>query len=338
MSYFFSIVIPVYNTEEELPRALDSIVNQDFDINKIEVIVINDASPKTAQCNGIIKEYSSKLTIKYLKNEVNQGTITTRKLGVENCSVREGWILFLDPDDYLEESACKVLYEDIQKNGYADYIQFNYYEVNEGVKGKTLITRNTYNRYIEGVSTFEQNHTLWNKCFNLSFMKNVCENTQTFYACYATDYYQFRIIDYYVKNIHFIEAPLYNYVMGNGITSEKYNKEKLKNIFTSIQNIEKHLCDFYQNKNSESYIPMVKNFSKYLYNYYFGFVNIYDFFDVYVEVLGIEKFKAFVIRHLDKLNDTIREYEKKMRLLLPIKIIAKPFRAFYRFCKERIKK
>ena len=26
MSYFFSIIIPVYNTEEYLPRALDSIV------------------------------------------------------------------------------------------------------------------------------------------------------------------------------------------------------------------------------------------------------------------------------------------------------------------------
>ena len=58
MSYFFSIIIPVYNTEKLLPRALDSILNQDFDINKIEVIVVNDASPKVMQCDEIIEKYS----------------------------------------------------------------------------------------------------------------------------------------------------------------------------------------------------------------------------------------------------------------------------------------
>ena len=55
MSCFFSIIIPVYNTEQYLPRALDSILNQDFDIDKIEVIVVNDRSPKTMQCDEIVE-------------------------------------------------------------------------------------------------------------------------------------------------------------------------------------------------------------------------------------------------------------------------------------------
>lgn len=115
MSCFFSIIIPVYNSEEYLPKALDSILNQDFDINKIEVIVVNDASPKVMQCDEIIEKYSHKLKIKYIKNKLNQGTITARKLGIEGSTLKEGWILFLDPDDYLELNACNVLYEDIQK-------------------------------------------------------------------------------------------------------------------------------------------------------------------------------------------------------------------------------
>jgi len=337
MYCFFSIIIPVYNSEEYLPKALDSILNQDFDINKIEVIVVNDASPKVMQCDEIIEKYSHKLKIKYIKNKLNQGTITARKLGIEGSTLKEGWILFLDPDDYLELNACNVLYEDIQKNGNADYIQFDYYELNNDVKKKKLVTKNTYDRNIKGVLTFEQNHTLWNKCFNFSFMKNVCENTKSFYACYATDYYQFRIIDYYAENIRFIEIPLYTYSMENGITNKKYNKEKLKTIFTSIENIEKYLCDFYINKNSDEYIPMVKNFSQYIYNYYFNLVDIDDFFDAYAEIVGIEKLKAIIIKHMDELNSIVEVYEKKMRLLLPIKILIKPFRELCKFCKKHSK-
>lgn len=339
MPCFFSIIIPVYNTEIYLKKALDSIANQDFDINKIEVIVINDASPKSNQCDEIIKEYSFKLNINYIKNEVNQGTITTRKIGIENCDIGTSWILFLDPDDYLLENACRFLYEDIQKNGDADYLEFDYYELQGNIKKKASAIKDTVNRNIRGVLSFEQNHTLWNKCFNFSFIKNVCENTESFYACYNTDYYQFGIIEYYTKNRRKINEYLYVYVKEDGITNvSKYDKEKLRKVFTSIHNVESHLCDFYLSKGSDLYIPVIEDFSQYLYNSCLSRSEINDFFDIYIETLGIERFKAFVVCYLNNLQNTIKAYQKKMRFLFPIKILIKPFRAFYRFCKRCNKK
>ena len=339
MSCFFSIIIPVYNTEQYLPRALDPILNQDFDIDKIEVIVVNDRSPKTMQCDEIVERYSHKMKLKYIKNEMNEGTITTRKIGVKSSNLTEGWILFLDPDDYLEVNACNVLYEDIQKNGNTDYIEFDYYELDKNIKEKALAINNTENRNIKGILSFEQNHTLWNKCFNFFFIKNVFEDTESFYACYNTDYYQFGIIEYYTKSRRKLDEYLYVYVKEDGITNvSKYSKEKLKKIFISIHNVEKHLSDFYLAKNCNSYIPIIEGCSEYLYNSCFFRSEITDFFDVYVEVIGIEKFKTFFICHIDGLNNTIKEYQKKMRLLLPIKILIKPFRSFYRFCKKYCKK
>ena len=79
MSSFFSIIIPVYNTEKLLPRALDSILNQDFDNNKIEVIVVNDGSPNANECRSIIKEYAKKLNIKFIDNIENQGLYMARR-------------------------------------------------------------------------------------------------------------------------------------------------------------------------------------------------------------------------------------------------------------------
>ena len=41
---FFTIVVPVYNLENYLSRALDSIFKQDFNIDLFEVIAIDDGS------------------------------------------------------------------------------------------------------------------------------------------------------------------------------------------------------------------------------------------------------------------------------------------------------
>lgn len=160
-----------------------------------------------------------------------------------------------------------------------------------------------------------------------------------FYSYYNEDYYQMGIIDYYAKNIRYIKSSLYVYVLGTGVTGIiKHEKEKLKKMILSIYNVEKYLCNFYRDKNCENYIPLVENFSQYLYSLCLSHSEPNDFFDAYIEILGIEKFKTFIISHLDNLNDTIRSYQKKMRVFLPIKILIKPFRSFYRFFKSHINK
>ena len=51
--YKLSVVIPVYNTEQYLPRCIESLINQTY--KNIEFIFVNDCSPKNAE--EIIKEY-----------------------------------------------------------------------------------------------------------------------------------------------------------------------------------------------------------------------------------------------------------------------------------------
>ncbi|MGP1415484.1 MAG: glycosyltransferase family 2 protein [Treponema sp.] len=335
MSYFFSIIIPVYNAEQYLPRALDSIVTQDFDIDKIEVIIVNDGSPKAEECRSIVNEYSKKLHIKFIDNEKNQGLYMARKLGVAGVNDGEGYLLHLDSDDYLNSNACRVLYEDIKKNGDADYIEFNYYGFYKKKKHKALRIKKMYDRNIEKILSFKQNHTIWNKCYKISFIKAIYANMPVFYSYYNEDYYQIAIIDYYVKNRRFIKIPLYIYVIENGITStRKYDKEKLKKVLISIHNVEKYLCDFYKDKDCEAYIPIIKDYDQFLYTSCIKLADICDFFDIYLEIEGTERLKTVIIDHIDELNKMIKAYAKKMKLLLPIKIVIAPFRAFYRFCKK----
>lgn len=59
---YFSIIVPVYNTERYLRRCLDSLVNQTF--NDIEIIIVDDYS--SGNCYEIVKEYQKIISIKIL--------------------------------------------------------------------------------------------------------------------------------------------------------------------------------------------------------------------------------------------------------------------------------
>jgi len=101
----FSIVIPVYQTEQYLPRCLDSLVSQtdpDF-----EVIVVDDCSPESAPCRAeaIVKRYDARF--KCVRHERNRGAFQARCTGV--AEAKGGYIVPLDPDDYLlPETLAKV--------------------------------------------------------------------------------------------------------------------------------------------------------------------------------------------------------------------------------------
>ena len=58
-----SVIVPVYNTAQYLPRCLDSILNQDFEA--YEVICVNDGSSDNSI--EILREYENKSS-KIIKN------------------------------------------------------------------------------------------------------------------------------------------------------------------------------------------------------------------------------------------------------------------------------
>lgn len=90
-----SIIIPMYNAEEFIIRALDSIpVRED-----IEVLCIDDCS--TDNTYKIVNKYKDThdLNIKLFKNETNLKTGLTTNVGYDNASGK--WITGLDNDDYL---------------------------------------------------------------------------------------------------------------------------------------------------------------------------------------------------------------------------------------------
>jgi len=77
---FISIVIPTYNRGKLLSDCLGSIFNQNYPKDKIEVIVVDDASDNQAQ--GCLKFSNPEgFKIKFIRLDINSGASAARNMG-----------------------------------------------------------------------------------------------------------------------------------------------------------------------------------------------------------------------------------------------------------------
>lgn len=93
-----SIIIPTYKRADALPRAIKSVLNQKY--NHIEVIVVDDNSPKTEYrklTEKAMEQFSGNNKVIYLKHEKNKNGSAARNTGFRYS--KGEYIMFLDDDD-----------------------------------------------------------------------------------------------------------------------------------------------------------------------------------------------------------------------------------------------
>ena len=93
-----SIIVPVYNVADYLPKCLDSLLAQDLPQNEYEIIVVNDGS--TDNSGNIAQQYADKYANITLINQANQGLSGARNTGIK-CA-KGDYIQFVDSDDYVD--------------------------------------------------------------------------------------------------------------------------------------------------------------------------------------------------------------------------------------------
>lgn len=88
-----SIIMPVYNSEKFLDKAIQSVLDQTY--QEWELVVINDAS--TDQSKAMLAKYTDQRII-VIENHENMGIAKTRNRGIELA--KGEYISFLDSDDW----------------------------------------------------------------------------------------------------------------------------------------------------------------------------------------------------------------------------------------------
>ncbi|MGB1041476.1 MAG: glycosyltransferase family 2 protein [Flavobacteriales bacterium] len=109
MQKLVSIIIPFFNEEARLSRAILSAVNQTY--SNIEIILINDGSTDNSQ--AIAEEIISDFSFVKLYTIPNSGLSVARNLGIEKCNGY--YISFLDSDDKFHPNAIDVMVMNIKE-------------------------------------------------------------------------------------------------------------------------------------------------------------------------------------------------------------------------------
>lgn len=98
-----SVIIPVYNVEDYLHYAIESLEKQTY--GNFEIILVNDGS--TDDSGKLCDEYSKKYSNVRVFHKENGGLSDARNFGVQKA--KGEFITFLDPDDYLEVYSLELL-------------------------------------------------------------------------------------------------------------------------------------------------------------------------------------------------------------------------------------
>ena len=236
-----SVIVPVYNSEQELRDCLDSLVEQTE--KDIEIIVIDDGS--TDNSPDIEAEYQKKYpNVKVYRNERNLGQSETRNRGIE---LAEGdYIAFLDSDDYVNPGMYEELYQAAVDNNMPELI----------VTGLSFVKGNEYRKkdltFIGKQSTtiihpmenpdqvFFESPSLCNKLFRKDTVKNY-----KFLDVSAWEDIAFSFTRFLEANT-VISKPTANYFyrrdVSDGVSAKNFKEnDKITDIFVIADELEEEL-------------------------------------------------------------------------------------------------
>jgi len=128
----FSIILPVFNGEKTIERAIYSIINQNYPY--WELLVINDGSTDGTQqkVSNLMRQDNR---IRMFITPENYERLISRNIGMR--MTRNQWICWIDADDEYFSNYLEVLNEEISRN--PDYGIFNFgaiFKQREIIEGK----------------------------------------------------------------------------------------------------------------------------------------------------------------------------------------------------------
>ncbi len=245
-----SVIIPVYNIEDYLKEALDSLCLQTY--NNFEAICVDDGS--TDGSLKILNEYAQKDSRFVVISQDNQGQGISRNKAIDMASGE--YILFLDPDDWIEVNSLEILINKTIQNPDVDVIQFNYISANENpaknritnfeknykTELKIILKNNSiYNwQNFKKVKIQSFNFAIWNRLYSAKFIKN--NNIKLAPNKHGEDHiFSIKSI-FLAKKILYIDNVLYHYRMRIGSAVNKVSNDNFC-VFENMKQIKDFLIE-----------------------------------------------------------------------------------------------
>lgn len=240
--YRLSLVTAIYGAEDYIEQYADSIFSQSY--NNIEYVFVNDGTKDSSMqiLERVIEErYSHLRNNIVIFNQENKGLPMARKSGIEQASGE--YILFADPDDWLETNAAEKIIEKIESTN-ADIVYFDLikeYGHRQSIKREKSYTAATKELWIENIFNYSSFGYTVTKCFRRSLFTD--NKIYIPILGMHEDIYLMSQIIYYARSIERLPLVLYH-----------YRKNNANSICSSQSSAKKHIAS------SRNFLDLYKNY------------------------------------------------------------------------------
>lgn len=256
-----SIIVPIYNVENELKRCVKSLTNQTY--KDIEIILVDDGSPD--RCPQICDEFAGEdCRIRVIHKE-NGGLSDARNAGLRQA--KGDYILYVDSDDYIEVDSCERFVKVLNEK--ADFIvgeckeihtSYSKYQSHSNLEnGKVYSSRNYI---ITSIQNDEWFAPAWLNMYKKSFLLN----NGLYYkkGLYFEDTEMLPRMCLAAKAIQYLQYPFYNYVIRDGSIMGSSSSEKKRNDSLEIYTEWAHIFQKIQDAELQKYLysVLIKNYLK----------------------------------------------------------------------------
>lgn len=250
-----SVIIPTYNAEDYLMDAVNSVINQTFGFENIELILVDDNSSDSTKTiiNDLAGKYENVVSV-FLED--NSGSPSKpRNIGIQIAST--DYIMFMDNDDTYSLSMCEVMYGAIIREN-VDVVTC---KLNLMLDSKLIVANTFLNNYTEDIkvdSVYDFPNLvspgtpimIWNKIFKKNVILN--EDIKFLEGMLYEDVYFSTKFFLNAKGIFVLNNfSGYNYNIrteeGNTSTSYSFTQKNLIKQFNGLMHIFSLLND-YDNK------------------------------------------------------------------------------------------
>lgn len=315
MNPLVSIIVPVYNVEQYLPKCIESIINQT--LSNIEVILVNDGSKDSS--GEIINEYAKKDKRIIPIHKQNGGQGSARNEGLKIAKGQ--YVGFVDSDDWIDANMYEALVSEALKEdsdlvvcgrkGYDDFGK-KHYDINLE-KELINIDMNTVPDYLIDRLFFKHTFSACNKLYRNDLLKinniffgdvnEVGSEDALFNYCYLLC----------IKKISSIKGTFYNQFIRSGSTTREYRVGAMKRTANLLNNIKLYSDAMGYDKVAFRVMPlMLLFFQQWNYNLLKSYSsNFYKDFKLEHQSISSDKLFKSIERQL-VFNQSLNIYYKRL--------------------------
>lgn len=321
-----SVIIPAYNVENYIEECILSLINQSY--RNIDIIIIDDGS--TDNTREVIRKYERTCSNITCYEQRNQGVSVARNFGLQKANGE--FVIFIDPDDYLEDNMLLKMYKKMTENS-----------VDIVICGHNVFYEDFSGNYIKNIYNIDKNKIysntdilnmmlelkvkgyVWDKLFRKDML---LENNFKFEeGRYVQDWFPVIKQVFFSKKIAFVNEALYYYRQRNSSTIYKKNKKLIDDYAHTVKEIDKFLNESIIEVNLKSKkVFYAETYYTIMRHYYLYYSKTLKYSEIYIIFNESDDIKGFNFK-LSYLLDN------KVNMKLKLKILLWKLRVFHIFFK-----